>query len=230
MTKVTITIEDMADRKACVIAIRQLFAALEGHHGEREANHIWDSNQDHLMPKWQARKKLDHALRGLEYSDQRLIFEYYGMAKPSKEGLARDLAAKNVSLHEEWHDWLAAWRKWWAQHGAEARRRQEIIELARGTEQWPPNLPRLPDFPQRPAALFGPRGATDWRTMHQKIKRVFRAYPDACAGVNEAPIETREETRSRVEERCRIDGESRMLGGRILKRRRGRPAGTKRKR
>jgi hypothetical protein len=228
VTKISITIEDIADRKACVSAIRRLFTALEEHYGERAAFHIWISNQDRQTPKWRAREKLQHALVGLESGDQRLIFEYYAMAKPSKEGLARDLAAKNVPLHEKWREWLVAYREWWVQHGEEYRSQAEIIERARGTDSWPPKLPRLPEFPQRPTALFGPRGTTDWRTMHQQIKRVFRMYPDACVAVSEAPIEIRKEELLKAESACSIGVEMQMLGGRPSRLRKARRTrGTK---
>src|SRR5262249_36544330 len=131
MTKVTVQIEDVADKKSCVVAIQQLYAKLEEHYGEKAAGRIWDSYHE-ASPKYQARRKLEGALSGLEYSDQRLIFEYYAMAMPSKEGLAKDLAAKNVLLHEKWREWLTADRQWQVQHGEEFRRQREIIELARG--------------------------------------------------------------------------------------------------
>jgi hypothetical protein len=230
MTKVSIAIENIADRKACVVAIRQLFAALEEQYGEKEAERIWRYNNDLQAPKWRAREKLSRALAGLEYGDRRIIFEYYAMAKPSKEGLAKKLASKNGSLHEKWREWLAANREWWSQHGEEYRRQSEIIELARGTEHWPPKLPRLPEFPQRPAAPFGPRGTTEWQTMLQHIKRIFRNHKEACAAIGDATPELRKEELLEVEPWCQSDAERRAISGRSLKMYRKKRGGTKSKR
>jgi hypothetical protein len=191
---------------------RQLFAALEKHYGEREARSIWMSNYDLQAPRWQAREKLDHALRGMEYADRRLIFEYYAMEEPSKEGLAKALANKNAALHQEWREWKTAQNRWVEENREGLRRYDELAELYHRTGRRPMALPSLPPEPQRPSGLFGSRGTTDWQTMHHQIKRVFRKYAEACAAVGEAPIEIREEEHLKVEGHCRADTEMQMRG------------------
>jgi hypothetical protein len=207
--KLSIDIEDVADKKACVVAVQQLFAALKKHHGESEAVLIWNDCQ---TPKGQAWEKLTGALSGLEYSDQRLIFEYYAMALPSKEGLAKALATKNVPLNKEWREWLAGHLKWHAQYREDLFRNYVAREEARKSGQQP-SLRPIPKGPEAPAtAIFGSRGTTNWQTMLQQIKRVFRYHSKACAAVGEAPLEIREEVRSEVDAWCWMDTEMKIRG------------------
>ena len=121
--------------------------------------------------------------------DARLILEYYAMAKPSKEGLARELARKNESLREQWREWLPLSREWEAH-------REQVAAL-------PPSR-TLPPRPPYPPALYGPRGATDWRAMLQQIKRVFRGYKEACAIISELPTQRREELHRAIDRDCQI--------------------------
>jgi hypothetical protein len=188
MTRVSIEIEDIGDRKACVLALRKLFTALEDYYGGKEADNIWRyNNYDPRAPYWLARFKLNKALSLTEPDDQRLIFEYYAMAKPSKEGLAKELARRNGPLHDEWREWLSLEDEWLAQR-------------------------RAPRPPPRPPAPYGPRGTTDWRTMLQHIKRVFRKHRDACIAVEGAPHDLREEELQEIEDSCRVSARLRAAG------------------
>lgn len=142
--------------------------------------------------------------------DARMIFEYYAMAKPSKEGLAKELARKNETLHESWREWLPLDREWQAH-------RERVAALP------PPRTLREP--PPYPPALYGPRGTTDWQTMLQHIKRVFRKYKETCATISELPIEKRERFRQAIDRDCQITIAAAIHEGMSGRRQRGR--GTK---
>jgi hypothetical protein len=200
MTKLSIEIADIADQKACMLALRQAFAALEGHYGEKEAENIWRSGRyDLRSPKWQARFDasevgarmvgLDFALlsSGLKYDDARLICQYCAMAKPNKEGLARELARRNDTLHEKWREWL---------------------------KELPPASPM-------PPAPFGPTGSTSPQTILRHIKRVFQKHQKEYAAIRNAPPEMREEFRQFVEYWCGSQAAMRMITGRKGGRRKG---------
>jgi hypothetical protein len=106
------------------------------------------------------------------------VLEYYAMAKPSKEGLAKELARRNVSLNKETKEWAALWTK---------RVRED----------------RKPPWPSQPPAPYGPNGTTDWGTMLTHIKRVFRKHKEACAAFAVAPPEIREEDLRNTGNWCR---------------------------
>jgi hypothetical protein len=190
--KLTIEIEDVADKKACMRATRQLYEALEAQYGEKEVRHFW--GPDLQKPHHLARLELEKAIYGepIEYDDLRLIFKYFAMAKPSKERLAKELALKNEYLHAEWKTWSLRFREW--------------------QQQTKPDTPRLPP-PQSPAAPYGPRGSTNWQTMLKQIKRVLRRYPEACSAVSKAPEKTREEQHQAVALLCWQRIQTRMLDG-----------------
>jgi hypothetical protein len=193
MTRVSIEIEDIGDKKACALALRKLFAALEDHYGGKEADNIWRyNNSDPRAPWWLPQHKFDKALSAslIGPDDQRLIFEYYAMAKPSKEGLAKELARRNGSLQVKWREWLLLEKDW------QAKRHASPTMLS----------------PPMPAAPYGPRGATDWQTMLQHIKRVFRKHRDACIAVEGAPLDLREEKLREIEIGCHIRASLRKLG------------------
>jgi hypothetical protein len=178
MTKVTIEIEDVTDKKACKLAIRKLYTTFIDHYGREEADQIWflqnrDLNAAREKAYWHPRLTLSRALAALpsmEPGDKRLVLEYYAMEKPSKEGLAKELARRNVSLNNETNEWDAAW------HLCAAQNKEP---------PWP--------LGQRPPAPYGPTGTTSWQTMLQQIKRVFRKHKEACAAIGAAPPELRED-------------------------------------
>jgi hypothetical protein len=90
--KLTIEIEDIGDERACVAAMKKLLGALREHHGRRRADLLWSSYGD------PAELKFFRACRHFSYEELRLVLEYYAMAKPSKLGLAKELARRNETL------------------------------------------------------------------------------------------------------------------------------------
>jgi hypothetical protein len=99
MTKVSIEIEDIADKAACVRATRKLFTALADQHGPAAAFdiwlfHSWDPKADRLRAFLQTERDLDQALRSLTPKEQILILEYFDR-RVTKRGLGKALAAKN---------------------------------------------------------------------------------------------------------------------------------------
>jgi hypothetical protein len=98
--KLTIEIEDVGDQRQCIAAIRKLFGAIKDHHGSGAAHDLWFYKNEAPPPDSMDRARLRYACMSFDHDDLRLIFEYYAMAKPNKEKLARDLAKKNESLRE----------------------------------------------------------------------------------------------------------------------------------
>jgi hypothetical protein len=192
VTKITIELEDIADKKACAIAIRKLFAALETQHGEREASRMWNRHGefDLTSPKWTGRFKLQEALRDLpdlEQHDLRLVLEYFAMSKPSKRGLAKELARRNVGLNEKWRAWVAERRG---------------LEAERADTPWP----------NPPSAPYGPKGTTNWKSMQTRIKNIFRDYPETCAVYAAAPPEIRQDELERLESSEMFSAMNKALG------------------
>ena len=97
--KFSIEIEDIKDKRACLLAIRKLYSALEEHYGRIEANTIWLFKLDPL--RWELEKKFVGASHRFQDEDLGLVLEYYAMPNPSKRKLATDLAKKNETLPPE---------------------------------------------------------------------------------------------------------------------------------
>ena len=88
-TKLTIEIEDIGDERACAAAARRLFDALRERHGRTGAYMLWDYGRH---------AEFENACESFVPEELRLVLEYYAMTKPSKLGLAKDLAQRNESL------------------------------------------------------------------------------------------------------------------------------------
>ena len=89
--KLTIEIEDVDDWRQCVAAIKKLRAALREHHGGTRADALFDVYD-------RAEVAFQEACGHFTPGELRLVLEYDAMAKPSKLGLAKDLARRNQSL------------------------------------------------------------------------------------------------------------------------------------
>jgi hypothetical protein len=98
--KLTIEIENIADRRECITAIRELFGALKDGHGPDEAFRLWRYYNEAPPADRRERSRLRLACMSFGYDDLRLILEFFAMPKPNKEKLARDLAKKNENLPE----------------------------------------------------------------------------------------------------------------------------------
>ena len=90
--KLTIEIEDVGDWHQCIAAIKKLRVALREHHGTRADVLFHDDVYDRAEVAFQ--KACGH----FTPEELRLVLEYYAMVKPSKLGLAKDLARRNESL------------------------------------------------------------------------------------------------------------------------------------
>ena len=102
MKKLTIEIADLSDKDACALAIHKLFTALVDQHGETLADEFFlnraDLNGDRSRASAanrEARVAFYTALSQLTHEDSRVVLENYAMPKPSKRGLAAELAEKN---------------------------------------------------------------------------------------------------------------------------------------
>lgn len=181
MTRITIEIEDIAgkrvctieteniaDKRACQIATSKLYTALIDHYGKDVADLIWFLQvRDMDLTREKEPHTLSRALEALpfmENQDKRLVLEYYAMEKPSKTGLAKELAHSNVVFNKRNKE-LAAERRLWN---------------AQKEHPWHLSVP------------YGPTGTTSWETMLQQIKRVFRKHKAACAVIGAAPPELRQ--------------------------------------
>jgi hypothetical protein len=130
---VSIEIDDIADKKACELAVRKLYTALIDHHGKEEADRLLrlfprDLNAAREQAYWHPRRTLNRALYVppyIEPDDERLVLEYYAMEKPSKEGLAKYLARRNVSLNKETksgrHHGMCGWHRTESRPGRHSR-------------------------------------------------------------------------------------------------------------
>lgn len=93
--KLTIEIDDLNNRQVCVEAVARLYEALvEYQGGESGAAVIFLEAQTEPFP-------YKRACMSVPNDDLRLVLEYYAMAKPSKRGLAVELAKRNKTLPEE---------------------------------------------------------------------------------------------------------------------------------
>jgi hypothetical protein len=99
MTKLSIEIEDVKDKKAWGRALRKIFRAIEENHGWDTAYNAftWAAN-DPESPRLIAEKKFKDARGVFVAEDLRLVLEYYAMPRPNKEKLAANLARKNETL------------------------------------------------------------------------------------------------------------------------------------
>jgi hypothetical protein len=98
--KLVIEIKDVRDPEACRAAAERLGEAVIEHHGEQNAI-IWLGSAmfgDHASPRFLAKRRFIDACGSFPPEDLRLVLEYYKMTKPSKEGLARELAKRNETL------------------------------------------------------------------------------------------------------------------------------------
>ena len=89
--KLTIEIEDVGDWHQCIAAIEKLRVALREQHGGTRTDalfYVYDRAEDAFK----------NACGHFTPEELRLVLEYYAMAKPSKLGLAKDLARRNESL------------------------------------------------------------------------------------------------------------------------------------
>jgi hypothetical protein len=98
-TRLSIEIEDIADKKACAVAIRQLFTAFIDRHGILEANKLWAQiNYEDQERKRSPLQVLQDELwecSTFRSFDTRIVLKYFAMQKPSKKGLAKELALRN---------------------------------------------------------------------------------------------------------------------------------------
>jgi hypothetical protein len=99
MTGLLIEIKDAGDKAECALALDKLFRALLDHHGPegfRQLTQMWKNlHAEERRKLLLADMTLISALVKLSHERQRLLLAYYAMAKPSKWGLSRKLAAKN---------------------------------------------------------------------------------------------------------------------------------------
>jgi hypothetical protein len=97
--KLTIEI-DLKDQYSCTLAVERLYEALVEHHGVVVTEHILhDVKYGHgYTPEAISRRKFLNVCWKLPDDDLRLVLEYYAMAKPSKRGLAVELAKRNETL------------------------------------------------------------------------------------------------------------------------------------
>ena len=102
--KLTIEIEDIGDRRECIAAVRKLVEAIKERYGSEEASNLLldaaPPPDEREQERFRERARFHMACKSFDDNDLRLILEYYAMAKPNKEKLARDLAKKNESLSE----------------------------------------------------------------------------------------------------------------------------------
>jgi hypothetical protein len=90
--KLTIEIEDIGDERECAAALRKLFSDLRERHGRQRAYMLWHNYYD------RAAVEFNDACASFVPNELRLVLEYYAMAKPSKLGLAKELARRNETL------------------------------------------------------------------------------------------------------------------------------------
>jgi hypothetical protein len=193
--KLSIEIEDITDKKACVLAAGKLFTAFIDHHGYEEAFRLMmekrDLNTERARAYWSPRNELGRALSAeqplMEEDDKRLVLEYFAMKKPSKQGLAKELARKNVLLNKQNKEWIRIYQECWEQY-------------------------RPPPWPKQPPPPYGSSGSTSADTILQQIKRVFRDRPAACAAIGAAPADVREEELRKAEVSCRMAAMNQALG------------------
>jgi hypothetical protein len=101
MMKLTIEINDVKNRRACVEAVERLYEALVEHQGGIVgAEHILhEVKYGHgYSAQAAARRKFTNACYQLPNDDLRVVLEYYAMNNPSKRGLAVELAKRNETL------------------------------------------------------------------------------------------------------------------------------------
>jgi hypothetical protein len=98
MTKLSIEIDDISDERACVASIGKLFSVLRESHGHQRTDALWRSCYDPADPADPAEVEFLLACRHFILQELRLVLEYYAMAKPSKLGLAKELARRNETL------------------------------------------------------------------------------------------------------------------------------------
>jgi hypothetical protein len=104
--KLTIEIDDLKNERACIEAVERLYEALVEHQGGAVgAEYILSyAKYGHgYSPEAISRRKFANACGRLPDDDLRLVLEYYAMSKPSKRGLAVELAKRNASLPKEQH-------------------------------------------------------------------------------------------------------------------------------
>jgi hypothetical protein len=87
-----IEIDDIGDEHECVAALRKLFSDLKGRHGGMRAARLWQYGLDRAFMEF------NDACACFVPDELRLVLEYYAMAKPSKLGLAKELARRNETL------------------------------------------------------------------------------------------------------------------------------------
>jgi hypothetical protein len=89
----TIEIEDLDNAEHCLAAIRKLFGALSERHGRQRTSLAW-----YYLYDYPAVMEFEAACAAFVPDELRLVLEYYAMAKPSKRGLAKELARRNETL------------------------------------------------------------------------------------------------------------------------------------
>jgi hypothetical protein len=101
--KLTIEIADLRDQHSCILAAERMYEAFVEKYGVFVAEYIFsEAKYGHGYSLGAiSRRNFARVCGKLPDDDLRVVLEYYAMPKPSKRGLAVELAKRNKTLPRE---------------------------------------------------------------------------------------------------------------------------------